>query len=622
MKRWGLAILFVMVSLFLIGCGASLKDALKQDKVVWKKDAELNQQLQVVSVYTDMAVRSQQLDDTLDAEYAYQTAIQLLDSLSGVYQDEPVFTERQQQVALQYEEYLDYTATLAETNGELDEVLTELDALYQITGDSTKDSPQESETTIPLVLNSKVESAIKYFTRTQKGRRVFKRWLERAGKYESLVKPILREVNAPEELFYLAMVESGLNPSARSYARAVGMWQFISATGRAYGLRHNWWYDERRDVVKASRAAGKHLLDLYERFGDWYLAIAGYNFSPGKIQRRLTRYDVSEFWDLPRLPRETRNYVPTYLATLTIALDPAKYGFEYTPQEPIQFDTVTVKDCIDLKVVANSVGASLSEIKQLNPSLLRWSTPPDEKTWLLNIPAGTRDTFVAKYATMPKAEKVKWLHHRVRQGEALSTIARRYGVSMNEIKKFNKIRGSLIRIGQKLIIPIPQGNVSQRSYVQQQPKSKPKPKPVSAEAPTSVPGKVKRVYTVKNGDSVWEVAQQFGVSINDVRTWNALRSSRLIQPGQQLNIWLDPNSPLLNSASLALTEKKPVSTSPKIASNANKTGNKGEVKHVVKSGDTLWDIAQLYNVSIQNLKKWNNKRSNRLKPGEELKIYQ
>ncbi|RMF58145.1 MAG: LysM peptidoglycan-binding domain-containing protein, partial [Calditrichaeota bacterium] len=445
----------------------------------------------------------------------YQEALSRLDSLAYIYETDSLFLTIYQQIS---DKYQDYIESLDDTSQDLlsaDQVLQELNSVYGSEKDSSLFiAPESAESLatnhIPIIRNRKVEKAITYFTRGR-GRRVFTRWLQRTGRYEKLIKSILREEGAPEELFYLAMIESGLNPAARSYARAVGMWQFISATGKAYGLHHSWWYDERRDPIKATRAAARHLLDLYERFGDWYLAIAGYNFNPRKIERRMSRYNVDEFWELPRLPRQTRNYVPTFLAAVTIARDPEQYGFQPSTEPPLEFDTVTVRECVDLNVVADCVGSTFAELKKLNPALLRWCTPPDRDKWLLYLPKGTRETFLKRYAEIPADKKRSWIRHRIRAGETLSTIARKYGVSMREIKRFNKIRGSLIRAGHSLLIPVPQDRNSYRRYVASQHKrtARKRRKPVD-----HVPGRVKEVYIVKRGDTLWEVAQKFGVTVS------------------------------------------------------------------------------------------------------------
>jgi membrane-bound lytic murein transglycosylase D len=570
-----------------------------------------------VQSISQLLQKAQTTVDSLDSkqiEQLYFTAIHKSDSLLILYPADSVLASLNQQAIDAYELLAHQTTALIADTLTQDQVLSDIENMMAISDSAgfTVDSLEELR--IPLILNNKVEKAIRYFTENRRGRKIFATWLRRAGKYESLVKGVLREEGAPEELFYLAMIESGLRPTARSYARADGMWQFIAATGRHYGLRNSWWFDERRDVIKATRAAGRHLLDLYDQFGDWYIAIAGYNFSPGKIEKRIKKYQVNEFWDLPKLPRQTRNYVPTYLAAVTIASDPAKYGFtDIIPEAPFEFDTVTVDQSIDLNVIANAVGCSYEQLRELNPAILRWCTPPDVDKWLLYLPKGTRDIFLSKYKSLPKSEKRDWVQHRVRSGEALSTIARRYGVSVTEIKHFNKLRSNLIRIGQRLMIPVPVGSAKAKyASAKQQRNYHPSPK---RSAPTvkvveDVPGRKKQVYTVQSGDNLWTISRKFNITLSDLQKWNGLTRRSTIRPGQQLNIWLieeDANAALANVLlplpGSTLTEAPP----------------KGNI-YIVRSGDTLWDIAKSFNVSIADLKRWNGIRSNRIKPGDELII--
>jgi membrane-bound lytic murein transglycosylase D len=246
----------------------------------------------------------------------------------------------------------------------------------------------DSSRGLPITLNYKVRLAIKYFQ--TKGRGVFTRWLERSGKYEPLIDEMLERYQMPRDLKYLAMIESGFNPNAYSYAHAAGMWQFISSTGRYYGLRNDWWFDERRDVLKSTEAAVRHLRDLYDQFGDWYLALAGYNCSPSKVHRNIRRYNSRDFWKLKRLPRQTRNYVPTFLAATIIANDPKKFGFYVDKTKPVEFDSVHISESVDLNVIAKLVDTSYSHIKELNPAVRRWVTPPGVKDFAIYLPKGKK----------------------------------------------------------------------------------------------------------------------------------------------------------------------------------------------------------------------------------------
>lgn len=638
MKQYLVLLLLAIILIFNWGCNRLIFKEQPPESTPPQTEQLPEQALQTAASYLELAENPSQAGDSLNPEYYYLHALEALDSLSAIYGEDSSLTALRRQITLSFDDYLNQGA--AETSDTLtaDMVMEDLSDIYSEENGSAAfftDSLQAlALDSIPIVLNSTVEKTIRYFT-NGKGRKVFNTWLRRAGRYEAMVKNILREEGVPEELFYLAMIESGLNPAARSYARAVGMWQFIAATGRAYGLTQSWWYDDRRDVAKASRAAARHLRDLYQRFGDWNLAIAGYNFNPNKIEKRMNQYNVSEFWELPRLPRQTRSYVPTYLAAVSIAKNPEQYGFEIIPEAPLQFDTVTVRECVDLNVVAEAIGSSFKELKDLNPALLRWCTPPDVGKWVLNLPPRTRETFAAKYDALPKEKKVSWLHHRIRQGETLSTIARKYDVSMSEIQRINHLKGTMIRAGGDLVIPIPQGKEHYQKYIASE---KPQPRKSSgatarkAPAPARQPlaevkGRERRLYIVKKGDSLWDIAMAHSVTVSDIREWNGLEYTRLIKPGQELILWLPQNgapqggrtesntAPKQPETLLAQAEREPL-RSPA----ASGGGNGRETVHTVRSGDTLWNIAQEYEVSISDLKRWNGKRGNTIHPGEELKI--
>ena len=573
--------------------------------------------------FLQLAKNAEQIGDTLGADYYYDKAMEISTILQQNTGSE-IDSATQSMIAKISIEYARYLARLNGLEQDTLAAANVMEIINQLEEDTTTAGLDTSVVTmedvleenqllaIPLVLNKKVERAIQYFQ--TRGRKVFTKWLQRSGWYKDLIKKILKEEGVPEELFYLSMIESGFNPHARSYARAVGVWQFIQSTGRAYGLNNSWWFDERSDPEKATRAAARHLKDLYDRFGNWYLAIAGYNYSPAKIERRMRQYNVDEFWDLPRLPRQTRNYVPTFIAATLIARTPEKYGFYVDPEPPVKYDTVTVNECVDLNVVANCVGSDFEYLKEINPALLKWCTPPDQGTWILNIPENTRDQFLENYAKVPNDQKLTWIHHQIRSGETLSQIARKYGVTVTEIKRFNKIRGSFIRAGHSLVIPVPQN----KSYARQLAKvSSPsyssytrRRKPVE-----NVPDRDKLVHVVGKGETLWDIAVKYGVYVSQIRQWNGLSSSRIIHPEQRLNIWLPKDAgPLTDHEDQPAPEKLVVN---------NKTDNSSEGKTViytVRSGDTLWDIASRYGVSIRDIKKWNDRRSNLIKPGDELKI--
>ncbi len=286
----------------------------------------------------------------------------------------------------------------------------------------------------------------------------FTRYLARSTRYLRMMKNILREEGVPEDIAYLPLIESGFYTHAYSRSRASGPWQFISSTGRRYGLKIDWWVDERRDPVKSTRAAARYLRDLHEMFDSWSLALAGYNAGEGKIKRALKVTKAKDFWSVMRtmaIKRETFNYVPKFIAARQIAIDPESYGFSNIPyQEDFTYDEVTIEFPMSLDVIARISGSDVKTIKDLNAELRRWSTPPVDK-YNLKIPRGSRETFLANLPKIPEAQRVTVKVHIVRYGDTVSQIAHRYGVPQRSIITYNRLsRRALIRPGQRLIIPV------------------------------------------------------------------------------------------------------------------------------------------------------------------------
>ena len=298
---------------------------------------------------------------------------------------------------------------------------------------------------IPMILNDSVENHLEYFK--TRGRDVFQLWLDRSARYIPVMKDIFKEKNLPEDLVYVAMIESGFNPYAVSWARAVGPWQFMPATGKLYGLKIDWWIDERKDPIKSTYAAAEHLKDLHNLFGSWPLALASYNAGAGKVQRAVLRTRSDDFWDLKAsryIRKETKNYVPKYMAATIIAKNPGAYGFIVSNYEPYKFDEVVVEQSTDLRLIARCAGCSYEEIKELNPEIRRWVTPPQFSRYTLRIPAGKKETFQANYAAIPPEQKIKWERHEVRKGETLAGLAKQYNTTPEAIRDINGLRKNRI----------------------------------------------------------------------------------------------------------------------------------------------------------------------------------
>ncbi len=297
----------------------------------------------------------------------------------------------------------------------------------------------------------RVRYFIKDFSKTQSA--YFAKSLARSGKYFPMIASVLREEGLPEELAYLALIESNFDPQASSPSDAVGLWQFIPVTARKYGLRINSWIDERRDPVKSTRAAAAYLKDLHAYFGRWYLATAAYNAGQGAIDRALQRSGANDFWSLSEMAKlsdETRNFVPKFIAASLIASNPSKYGFPSVPYEtPLTYEEVEVRGNLHLALAAAMAGTDIETIQALNPELLQDLTPPGENRFRLKIP-GHANAFARAYREHLDAEPVEIVTHEVRKGDTLYAIARRYGQELRSLMQLNGLKSSHIRVGQRL----------------------------------------------------------------------------------------------------------------------------------------------------------------------------
>ncbi len=548
--------------------------------------------------------------DTLGAELTYEYAFERISVFSEEEQITLVnWTKYDSVLTLMnsdYESIYDQQQEVLEAEEIREEIINIEKELFPDSVLFGNETVVDSSSEIPITLNKKVRSVIKYFQ--TKGRKVYTKWLERSGRYKAHIKEVFDDNGLPEELMYLAMIESGFNPRARSYARAVGMWQFISATGRYYGLRHNWWFDERRDYIKATQAAAEHLIDLHKRFkGEWYLALAGYNCNPKRVERNMRKYKTTDFWKLRRLPRQTRNYVPTFLAATIIAKDPKKFGFYVEQQIPVEVDSITVSESIDLNVVAKSVDTTYSFIKEINPAIIRWVTPPGVKNFTLYIPKNSREKFKKAYAQIPDSEKRSWVRHKIRFGESLSTIAGKYHTNISVLKSANNLRGTKIRAGRYLLIPVPQNkkHFYANNYTKSRSKSKKHYTKKNKSSLKENLAEYKSIeYLVKKGDTLGGIAEAFSTRASKIRSWNGLYYGQHIFPKQKLKIYVRKNAGF--SAKRKDTPK----------SSSDKSG----VYYTVRSGDTLWDIAKKYRISISSLKKLNKINGSKIKPGDRLKV--
>lgn len=429
---------------------------------------------------------------------------------------------------------------------------------------------------LPIEINDRVLNFLDYYQKGR-GRTTIELGLERSGKYQPMIESILKEEGVPQDLIYLAQAESAFIPRALSRAAAKGMWQFIPSRGKEYGLKQNWWIDERSDPAKSTRAAARHLKDLYTEFGDWYLAMAAYNAGPMRITKAMAKTGATDFWTLlekKALPKETMNYVPTILALTIIGKNPERYGFEVAPAPPLAVDRVNVDKATDLRVIAEAIHVSLAELKDLNPHVLRMSTPPNDPEFELVLPRGYADAFRDQIASLPAAKRVLFRYHTVTRSETLSMVAKKYGTSTSELAQANSLSAKKpLRVGQELLIPMSGAGPATVAKV-------------TAQSLTRG-----SVYTVRSGDTLSAIATRYGVSTDKLKEWNKMTSAHLS------------------------VGKKLVVAAPSAAA-ASKS-----IIHKVRVGETLNKIALAYKTTVGAIISWNKKTDlSVLHPGDQITI--
>jgi membrane-bound lytic murein transglycosylase D len=368
-----------------------------------------------------------------------------------------------------------------------------------------------TQSDLPLVVNDYVAGYISFFSNSTAGHAHLKASLERAGKYKEMIQRVLRQYGVPQDLIYQAVAESGFQPQAlNARSGAGGMWQFMPFTG-AYDLVRNGYFDERFDPEKSTIAYAKYMKSLYNQFGNWYLAMAAYDWGPGNMQRAVSRTGYADFWELYRhnaLPAETKAYVPGIIAAAIMAKNPAQYGLtDIVPDAPVLSDTVTTTYAIDMRLVADLTESTVPEIVALNPALLRLATPPDSP-YDLHIPPGTRSVFLDRLKDIPESKRASWRFHIVRQGETMEQIASALHARATEIAEFNDVTPSApIETGDELIVPV---------------------------AATSVAAGQQH-YKVGRRDTLVTVADRFGVTVEQLRRWNHLTTNR-VTPGRTIYV--------------------------------------------------------------------------------------
>lgn len=508
-----------------------------------------------------------------------------------------------------------------------------------------------------LVVNEHVEKNIEFLTKNNAGKRFLTDVLTRSGRWFPLYKRVAAEVGVPEDIIHLSMIESRLNPTIESPAKAVGLWQFIRSTGEMYDLKVTPWIDERRDPEKATRAGLTHLNDLYNRFGDWHLALAAYNCGPGGVRKGMRKAglgDNATFWDIrDNLPKETRNYVPLFIATSLVAANPEQYGVDISGinyDKEYKYDSYTVREPISLAVIAKCARTTEEEIRELNTELLQGITPPNSKSYRIRIPQGSLGTFATNFEKLTPEEKSPWFFHSVQKGETVQSIAKIYSLSPIEVANLNELSSykNKLQDGKDLRIPISRigmrGNAVAKQDIlatDEEPEvtSKTQSKSVTTNQNTSVFQKKNTsagdetsstqkqqttttsatqttkkevasaskkwiTHVVRDGETLYSISKIYGSRITDIRTWNKLPyNSDVLKKGTEIKL---EYTGIASKSTGESTKEVEIATS----------------NHTVKKGETLTKIASMHNTSIEVLVKLNKFKSSdtKVNVGQTLKV--
>tara|TARA_R110002124_G_scaffold277621_4_gene449182 strand:- start:21308 stop:23299 length:1992 start_codon:yes stop_codon:yes gene_type:complete len=579
-----------------------------------------------------LSLESQLANKPLDAETHINDAVNasqaLLDDYPEIRSDRR-FAELSRAVVSEYRQFYGISESANEAQGEIFAIQEELFADDDAYLNEDFDFPKDimlTKTDVPLIQNRYVTNSLVYYT--LKRPEVMELWLQRSETYMPMIQRIFKEEKLPSELAYLAFIESGLNPKARSWAAAVGMWQFIGATGRVYGLEVNWWVDERRDPEKSTRAAARHLKDLYDIWGDWHLAMANYNISPRGLNRAIRRAGgKKDYWEAyPYLPRETRGYVPGFIATAMIGLNPEEFGFESNYEgDPYSYEVVEVEGLMPLDALAKASGISTEELKDYNPELLRWATPPGNE-YPLKIPVGNKEQFLIAYKEIPKDNRAQDMAvHTVRSGESIGLIAQKYGTTVRGIYASNDNLSNVIYPGQKLVIPLPAGSAGKISANRPTNITNTSRSRSSSSSRSSAPSNSsKMTYKVKTGDTIGHIAEWYDVRAFEIRAWNGIGNT--IRVGQNLTIYVPSsnNAHYKKVNSMSYSQKQELERKQRRGENiliaSAATSSNGYKTYKVQRNDTLGEIAETFGVSVSSLRSLNGISGSTIVVGQVLKI--
>lgn len=468
---------------------------------------------------------------------------------------------------------------------------------------------------LPVEINDLVLMHFRFFKERMPSH--FARWIERKGRWEGMITQELAAHGLPKDLLYLAMIESGFNPRATSPAAAAGIWQFIPATGRRFGLRIDRYVDERRDPWKSTQAAIQYLSVLYQMFGDWRLAMASYNCGESCVGRSIRRSGTSDYWRIS-LPRETRNYVPKVFAAAILGKNPKAHGFDVQPWAPVVVDTFTIEGGLTFQQIAQPLGISTDSLALLNPALTRGTTPPFKSTWVLHLPVGTREKFAEVAVNLERnyqAPQPQRFTYKAKRKESLAAIAGRFGVSVSDVKRWNRIAGKKVRAGRTLVIwgDMPGSGVSI---------SEPPLRSRGDGIPQKSAWKLKS-HKVRRGETLAGIARRYGLSTSQLMEWNGISTGKL-KPGKFVYV-SDPSAGMTDTTLIAglprtKTESvvEPESTAP--ATETVAIDNSRPTSHRVSRGETLSSISRRFGVDPDDLRAWNDLKGDRVRYGQKLKL--
>lgn len=437
----------------------------------------------------------------------------------------------------------------------------------------------------------RIESELRWLVNNDK---YFDQITDRAAPYLHFIVEEAEKMNVPLELALLPVVESSFDPFAYSHAGASGLWQFMPATGRQYKLQQNWWYDGRRDIILATRAALKYMKSIHKQFDDWELALASFNSGPGRVARAVEKNrkqgKSTRFWDLD-LPRETTQYVPKLIAIAKVIQNPEKYGVSLTPiaNQP-HFECVNIGSQLDMAKASQLSGVPLDNLYKLNPALNRWATSPDGPHYLL-VPVENAEMFRDGLSKLSKADRLNWTRYVVKEGDNLSTIAKANNTSVKAISSANSLNGTIIRIGQSLLIPTAGNQANHYKLALEQRRARQQNRAVS--------GRTRTMHTVQAGDTFWSLSRQYDITMSELARWNDLSPRDTLRINQQLAVWQKGASSVLKG-----------------------NGVIRKVTYTIKSGDSLARIANKFNVKIAQIKEWNTDlRGEYIQPGQMVTLY-